>query len=314
MKAFVAILAVCACASLPAQDQLAVSGTVADGFERAILVNVNFGGAPQSLTLTLNIAATSGSAGLDVELIDLDELAANGSTAATVEDSDPGTGNIMLTLPTGNYSGTRQFAILVYTNTNGTSPFSGTLSEATLAPGSMTLAGQVTNNVSAVPARQTLFDRSARHVVEHPGARTTTSDVRVNFGGGTQAVTFWVSAITFAGDTTVQVYEIDSTGAEQLLGSTVASGLGSSEINVSSSARTGNVTFRFKIITPGASIVSAYWAVFPGTVSVSGFAGGGGGGGDKGSCTTTGAGSGWLAVAGTLAALVLGLRLYRTRA
>lgn len=314
MKAIIAVLAVCLCATLSAQATLNVSGTVSDGFERAILVDVDFGPTPQSLTLTLDIAATSGTAGLDVELIDLDELAANGSTNATVEGSDAGTANIMLSLPTGTYAGVRQFAILVYTDGNGTSPFAGTLDESSLSPGTITLAGQVTNDVSNVPARQTLFDRSARHVVEHSAANTTTSDVRVDFGAGTQAITFWASAITFGGDTTVEVYEVDTGGTEQLLGSTTAVGIGSTETNLTTSARTGVVTIRFKIITPGASFVAAYWAVFPGTVSVNGFAGGGGGGGgggDDSGCSTGAGNSPWWALLAALACAVLAVRLGR---
>lgn len=311
MRSIIAMLAVCLCATLSAQATLNVSGTVSDGFERAILVDVDFGLTPQALTLTLDIAATSGTAGLDVELIDLDELAANGSTNATVEGSDAGTAAIMLSLPTGTYAGVRQFAILVYTDGNGTSPFSGTLAESSLSPGAITQAGAVTNNVSAVPAQQTLFDRSSRHVVEHTSARTTTSDVRVDFGSGTQSITFWVSAITFGGDTTVEAYEIDSGGTEQLLGSTTAVSLGSTETNVTTSSRTGVVTIRFKIITPGASFVAAYWAVFPGTVSVNGFAGGGGGGGGGGdsSCSTSGTNSPWWALLAVLACAALALRL-----
>jgi hypothetical protein len=99
------------------------SGTVADDQARFILLDVDFGGTAQSIDITVTAQATGGASGLDVDLIDMDELALNGSAAAIESDFDAGTGTITLMMTTPMYSGVHQFVLDIETDgSNGPSP------------------------------------------------------------------------------------------------------------------------------------------------------------------------------------------------
>ncbi|MCC7509413.1 MAG: hypothetical protein IT464_08560 [Planctomycetes bacterium] len=303
--------------ALAAQATLNIAGTVGDNEEEFIRVGVNFGAGPASVTLSLTIQATGGSSGLDVELIDAEELAANGSATAIAGDSDTGTGMLTINLVTGSYSGIVDFIIGIETDAaNGNSPYSGTLSAAALAPGALTNLGIDSVPYSPFPVAEQIFNRGARHAVEHASADSTERNFTLDFGGMGQAVTFWIQGVSF-GNATISVYEIDSGGVEQLLVSQVNPGLFGAENNPTTSVRSGSVTLRVRMTSPGAAAVIGYTLVFPSSVTITsasggdGGGGGGGGGGDDGGCSTDAGSSGLLALLAGLSALAVSLRLRR---
>lgn len=304
--------------ALAAQATLNIAGTVGDNEEEFIRVGVDFGTGPVSVTLSLTIQATGGSSGLDVEIIDAEELAANGSATAIAGDSDTGTGMLTINLVTGSYSGIVDFIISIETDSaSGNSPYSGTLSAAALATGALTNLGIDSVPYSPFPVAEQIFNRGARHAVEHTSADTTERNFTLDFGGMGQAVTFWIQGVSF-GNATISVYEIDGGGAEQLLASQVDPGLFGAENNPTTSVRSGIVTIRVRMTSPGAAAVIGYTLVFPSSVTITGASGGdgggggGGGGGDDGGCSTNAGSSGLLALLAGLSALAVSLRLRRT--
>lgn len=303
--------------ALSAQATLNIAGTVGDNEEEFIRVGVDFGTGPTSVTLSLTIQATGGSSGLDVEIIDVEELAANGSGSAIAGDSDTGTGMLTINLVTGSYSGVVDFIIGIETDSaSGNSPYSGTLSAGALATGALTNLGTDSVPYSPFPVAEQIFNRGARHAVEHTSADTTERNFTLDFGGMGQAVTFWVQGVSF-GNATISVYEIDSGGVEQLLVSQVDPGLFGAENNPTTSVRSGIVTIRVRMTSPGAAAVIGYTLVFPSSVTITGASGGdgggggGGGGGDDGGCSTHAGSSGLLALLAGLSALAVSLRLRR---
>ncbi|MCG3184378.1 MAG: hypothetical protein ICCCNLDF_02498 [Planctomycetes bacterium] len=307
--------AVILCNSLSAQASINLSGTVPDDRSFMYLVEVDFGSTPQSVTLDVSIGATSGTSGIDISLIDLDELAANGTTNGVLSGSNAGTTPVVLNMTTPSYSGVHQFVVEVETDAaNGPSPFTGTFACSTLTAGTIVLAG------SAVWPFQdgytVFFNRAARFVTTTNAAGTYTRDVVCDFGTMAQAATFWVQGLSFFADGTVEVYEVLSGGTENLLGTlNMNSGTGyEEEGNFTTSARSGPVTIRLKIITTLASTEFYAWTiVMPSFVSVSAPGGGGGGGGDDGGCSTGGTPGLGLLLIGMLAALGLGARLRGSR-
>lgn len=300
-----------AAGALNAQATENLNGTVPDDADHVYLIEVDFGGAASSITLTLNISATSGTSGLDVALVDLDELAQNGSATGVQSDFDAGTGLITLTMVTPSYSGVRQFSVNIGTDSsNGSSPYTGTLATNDLPPGAIVEAGlRVWPYVSGYSV---IFDRAARNVIENTAPGTFTRDVSLDFGAGTQAATFYVQSFSFFSDGTVQVFEIDTGGAEVLLGTlTLNSGTGwEEEANLTTSARTGPVTIRVRV---NAADVLYFWTlVVPDFVTVNAPPKKKGGGGDDGGCSSTDTpGLGLLALLGVIAAAGAGARLLR---
>lgn len=293
--------------SLAAQVTLNISGNVPDDQEDFFLVSINFGSTPQSIALQLDISATSGTAGLEVDLIDLEELCVAGEAAGTVEDWDAGTGLITLNMTTGTYSGIVEFGITVVTDSAGNSPYTGTLTAASLSAGDLVLTSTQTLDYSNLEFYARIFDRGARQLREHAaGAATTTRDIRVDFGAVPQSVQFWVQGIGF-GDGSIEVLEVGTGGATTLLDTLTGTGVWSDEGNLTSSTRSGVVTFRIRMITAAAG-VSGYTIIMPQTVSVLKNKSGGGGG-DDGGCSTSGSPSAWLGLLSVLGLMALSMRL-----
>ncbi|MDC1141554.1 hypothetical protein OAU50_00550 [Planctomycetota bacterium] len=119
-----------------AQDTITFNDSIGDVGEDIHLIEIDFGVAAISVTLQLDIAATSGS-GLDVRLQDLDGLLDN---SGTQEDSDSSATPMTLNLTTGSMSGVHQFFIWATASSfSGFSDYSATLSSAALPAGSITL-------------------------------------------------------------------------------------------------------------------------------------------------------------------------------
>lgn len=282
----IAALAACLCAgALSAQATLNFTGTVSDLTENLYKFDVDFGSTPQSISLTLQIGATGGTSGLDVNLVDLDELAANGTTNAVLNDSDAGTGTMTLSMTTPTYSGVHQFAVQLHTNTgSGSSPFSGDLSAAALSTGAITQSGFRT--IPFNPGYYDLLGRGARRLLQTTSTTTVTNNVQIDFGTGTQAITFWAQGLSFD-DGTVTVHEVDDMGGETLLATFTLNSTNSweDEGNFTTSPRTGIVTLRFRITATTSSVY--FWQlILPAGVSSVAPSGGGGGGGGDGGCST----------------------------
>lgn len=293
--------------ALAAQATLNISGDVPDDQEDFFLVSINFGSTPQSIALQLDISATSGTAGLEADLLDLEVVCTSGEAAGTVEDWDAGTGLITLNMTTGTYSGIVEFGITVVTDGTGSSPYSGTLTAPSLSAGDLVLTSTQTLDYGNLEFYARIFDRGARQLREHAaGAATTTREIRVDFGAVPQSVQFWVQGIGF-GDGSIEVLEVGTGGATTLLDTLTGTGVWSDEGNLTSSTRSGVVTFRIRMITAAAG-VSGYTILMPQSVTVLKTKSGGGGGEDGG-CSTSGSGSAWLGLVALLGVLVTGLRV-----
>ena len=307
----IAALVACAFAgALSAQATININDSVSDMNERLFKFDVDFGPTAQSVTVTLTIQATSGTSGLDVNLVDLDELAANGTTNAIANDFDSGTGSMTLNLTTPTYSGVHQFAVQLRTDSGvGTSPFNGDLGASALATGAITQTGSLT--IPFGTGYFDLLDRGGRNVIQNTAAGTFTRDVQVDFGSVPQAITFWVQAIYFE-DGTLEIYEVPAAGGETLLNTlTLNTGNGwEDEINLTTSIRSGIVTLRFKIQATMANF-HIWQLILPGVVaSVSSGGGSGGGGGDGGGCSTGDHSDlAWLGLLAIIGAIGLATRL-----
>ena len=228
LAALAAVLAMSG--ALAAQATLPITGSVQDDAENMHLVEVDFGAVAQSITLTLQIAATTGISGLDVGLFDLDELALAGTATGIDSDSNSGTGMITVSLTTPMYDGVRQFAVILETfSLDGPSGYSGNLETADLAAGSLIQTGFHVH--VGRPGFFTFWGRAARFVQDLNSAATLSRTVQVDFGATAQAMTFWVQGAGFGGDGTVEVYEIPETGPAVLLGSVNGTGFWIAEDN-----------------------------------------------------------------------------------
>ena len=144
---------------------------------------------------------------------------------------------------------------------------------------------------------------------------TRTVDMQVDFGTGTQAITFWAQGVSTSVDGSVSIYEVSGTGTENLITTfTLDTGSGwSGEGNFTTSMRTGTVTLRVKTTISGAGLY-LWQIILPSTVtSIAPSGGGGGSGGDGGCSTDGGAGLNWLALLGVLAGLGVAARLRGAR-
>ncbi|MCA8916592.1 MAG: hypothetical protein KDB90_14395 [Planctomycetes bacterium] len=309
--AFVLIAGCLLASSVQAQASVNITGTVPDDRSHLILVEVDFGSTSQSLTLDVSIAATGGTSGLDVDLVDLDELAASGSATGTMNAADSGTGTIVINMTTPSYSGVHQFALEVETDAaNGPSPYSGTFSCATLTAGAIVKAGS--KSWPYVDGYTVFFGRASRLVTTTSSAGTTSRDVVCEFGSVAQAATFYVQGLSFFDDGTIDVYEVLSGGTESLLGTlTLNTGTGwEEENNFTTSARSGTVTIRLKITTALTSSAFYAWnVVVPNTVAISSGGSGGGGGGGGGCSTEGGTGLSMLALLGIISLVGVAVRL-----
>jgi hypothetical protein len=287
------------------------TGSVSGNTEELYRFDVDFGGMAQSITLSLMIGATGGSSGLDVNLVDLDELAANGTTNAVLNDFDTGTGTMTLNMTTPSYAGVHQFAVQLHTDSgSGTSPFSGDLSSTALASGAITQSGHT--SIPFATGYYDLLGRGGRQIYLNQGTGTYTRDMQVDFGTGTQSITFWAQGLSGNVDGSVSIYEVSGTGSESLI-TTFTLDTGSSwsdDGNFTTSMRTGTVTLRVRT-TISATGLYLWQLILPSTVSsVAPSGGGGGGGGDDGGCSTNGEpGLNWLALLGALAGLGVATRL-----
>lgn len=272
--------------ALSAQATISIGGTVNDNEQDLYLYDVDFGTPGQSITLTLTIAATGGSSGLDATLVDMDELAQNGSATGTASDFNAGTGTITVNMTTPTYSGVHQFAVMLVTDSsNGPSPYSGDLSTTSLNTGDITLAGFTT--LPDTPGYEDLLGRGARYVIQNSATGTFTRDLQVDFGTVAQAITFFFQGFSLGGDGTMEVHEVLGGGTENLLQTvTLNSTTGwGEEYNPTTSSRSGSVTLRIKIIATDTNFY--FWQlVVPGTVTSIAPSSSKKGGGDDGGCST----------------------------
>lgn len=300
---------------LSAQASANLNATVNDDEEDLYLFNVDFG-AMQTATIEVNIAATSGSSGISVNLVDLDELASNGTANAIATGANASATPVVVSLsPT--YAGVHQFAVQVITDSlNGPSPYTGTISASTLAAGGVTLAGATT--LPAAAGYYDLLGRGAREVIQNAASGTFSRDTPVDFGSTPQAITFWVQGIAFVSDATVEVFEVTTGGTESLLGTLTLNATNNleDEANLTTSMRSGTVILRVKV-TASAAGLHIWQMTLPDQTTSNPTPGGGGGtgsggGGGGGGCSTSGA-PGRLMLIGLLAALGVATRIATSR-
>lgn len=281
--------------NLTAQDSLNITGNVGDLDFEFLLYEIDFGGASQTIDLTLTIGATGGMSGLAADLIDLDALAASGSATGIESDFEFGTTQMVLNM-SATHTGVVQFAVaLETTDVNGPSPYSGTLA---ISAGSIVFVSRQTLGLE-FNQLQFIQGRAVRFAANPVGNATFAHDITLNFGTTPQAITFYTNAFAF-GTADFEFIEITETGTESLLGTLNNGG----EANFTTSSRSGNVNIRVRIVATSAD-PKVWTCVFPSSVAFVPRGSGGGGGGGKDGCT--------VAAGGSLAPFVMLLLLARRR-
>ena len=273
------LLSVLLAGALSAQGSVNLGGSVNEDEQDFFLLEVDFGSTAQTITITVSIAATGGAAGLDVTLVDLDELCANGSALGIDSDFDPGTGTITLTM-TPNRSGVSEFAVSVATDDAGTSPYAGTFS---VDAGSATLSTSATYPF-VLGVQQTFLARAQRFLLEAQAAINITQDFVIDVGATARTVQFYVESIAF-GSGSFLVYEIDANGTEQLLTTLV----GFDEANPTTSMRSGQVRLRIRTVAGSSGLYAWTCAMPTGVVVLGAYKSGGGGKKDEGCVAVAGA-------------------------
>jgi hypothetical protein len=253
---FVALLTA---GALSAQATLQVTGTVRDDRRDFILVDIDFGSTPQSVTVSLSIAAAPGGSGLWVDLIDLDDLAATGDIDAADDGQHHDAGTIDLEVTTATYTGLRQVMIAIMADDFGSpSNYSGTLTVSDVAQGDVSMVGKVTQNLQTTGLRF-VFDRYVMNLFMFGSSSDRDRNLRFDFGDTPQTMTFYVEAVA-SGPAEVNVYEIPESGSPILLG-TMSGGpfVWADYDNFTTSARTGQVTIR--VTTSGSSGNACIWSI-----------------------------------------------------
>lgn len=227
--------------TLAAQAILNLSGDVVSRYETWQAIEVDHGQTAQSLTLDLSINATNGS-GIAVSLIDLDELATNGSSTATVSGSDPGTGTINLTLNTAMHAGVVEYVITIHTLGSIQTNYVATFGASTLAAGSITL-GQI-GGPRWPGERYTspLLDRGVQTAWDSKmgSGLYLIHEIDVDFGNAPHSVSFSFS-IDGSVNATAQLWEVRKSKPDVCLVTLAHGGIGSTETNGFTTVRAGKV-------------------------------------------------------------------------
>lgn len=283
--------------TLVAINQLSFTGTLAASGERFHRFQIDFGASATDYSLFLHSFNVTGN--IDIQFVDLDELAANGST--TGFGSQP-------PFLTQAYTGVREFLFIVFED-------SGTAGATyTINLGVATTAASVTG--AATPADddslQFIFDRAAQRAGTFAATDTVTSEFNVTYDATAHTASYWFQA---SGDIigTVELFVVIG-GTPTLLDTHTFAGSAEFELNGVTAAYSGTVRFRVVVTATGAGDVD-WVVVFDSTVAVAAIGGGGGGGGgggdDEGGCSTDGGNSPWLALMAVLAMLALAVRTRR---
>jgi len=264
----VGLLLSVAAGSAFAQATSPVNGTLAAGEERFHSFTIDFGSTPTSHVITLSVTSSSGTAGIEAFVGDLDELAANGFVTGGNNGSDPGTTTVNVTLTTPVYTGVHTFIVNISEySVSGGMTYTGTISSGTLGTTAITAGTTVLRAPQAArPSVEILFGRVVL-IESSLSSSGGAFDVLVNFGGTAQAITFWSQAD--ADDTgTMQPQEILASGAASNLGAAVSwTGSGGGEANRTTSSRSGNVRLRLQYTSASGMDVNSALVV-PSTVSL----------------------------------------------
>ena len=303
---FICFMLVVLCgSSLAAQASIPLSGTVSGTDQRAQIVSVDFGAAPQSLQLDVSIAATSGTSGLGCGLFDLEAVAATGTAGAVEFGDDTGTGTITYSLTTGTYSGVVEFMVVTATESGlGTSPYTGTLSCATLSTGDITAGSTQT---IANPMNSTVNVLGRLRIGNRTLTGVHTEEFDVDFGSSAQSITFFMQGRGDASGS-IEIVELDSGGSPLTPFSVSGTGSWFNEGNPTSTSRSGIVRFRLTA-TPSAAGEFDWTLIFPMSVTVGGGGGGGGGDDDEGCSTGEETNLAWLGLLALLGVLGVAARL-----
>lgn len=268
IRALVLCLVALGAAGLAAQATAPINGTLAAGEERFHAFTIDFGSTPAAHTITVAISGNSATAGLDVFLGNLDEIAAAGFATGGDSDFNAGTGTINLSVTTPAYSGTHTFIVNASENTPGTGvTYTGTINCATLGTGAIT-AGATHLRTATPPPIDVIFNRIVLMVGTATMGEVERHDVLVNFGGTAQTATLFAQCNGSAtGSATVQ--EILATGAASTLGAALSgAGSWSAEGNRTTSSRSGDVRLRMVVQRTGGTDMDFDAAmVLPATVS-----------------------------------------------
>lgn len=283
--------------TLVAINQLTFTGTLAVDGGRFHRFQIDHGAATTDFSLFLHSFTVTGN--INVQFVDLDELAANGS-AQSMDGNPP--------FLTQGYTDIREYLFVVEED-SGTAGATYTITLAIA-----TTAASVTGSQAMVDddSLEILFDRAAQRSADFTAAGDVTSEFNVTFDTTPHTASYWFQAGGTATGT-VQLFVVIGSGAT-LLETHTLTGSGEVELNGTTSAYSDTMRFMVVVTATGAGDVD-WVVVFDSSVAVATIGGGGGGGSgggdDEGGCSTDGGNSPWLALLAALAAITLALRTRR---
>lgn len=282
--------------TLVAITQLTFTGTLTADQSRFHRFQIIFGSNTTDYSVFLHSYTVTGT--IDVQFVDLDELAANGSSTAFATQPP---------FQTASYTGTREFLFNVIEG-SGTVGATYTINLAVASTAASVTGSQVLADDDSL---QFIFNRAAQRKSAFTAAGSVTSEFEVNFGSTAHTAQYWFMGS--ADDASFELFEIAADGTAISRELFAVTGGSMTESNGATGSRSGRV--RFRVVVAGNAVGDSEWAVvFDSTVTVGAIGSGKkkkGGGGDEGGCSTDGGNNPWLALMGVLALLALATRLRR---
>lgn len=274
--------------------QLNFAGNLSADQRRAYLVRLDYGANLTSYVMTLAAATATGT--LDVVLVNLNELAANGSTNA-IGGFEANT--VLLPAQTGVF----EFLIFVIEDGSAPATYNFTI-EIAVAQAALVNAG--TKTINDVQSFTNMFDRGVLADTSFTAAGTRTFEFNVDFGASAHSAEVFLQG-EGSNSGPIELFEITSGGTASLVASVAGMGSFGDEDNGTTGVRTGVVRFRV-VVTAGGAEDYSFSVIFDDSVAVS-LLKKKKDDSDEGCSTGTSTGMGWLALLGLLASLIAASRL-----
>lgn len=236
------------CGALYAQTSVPTNGSVADDRTHLFLFDVDHGSTPTVLTVGVTLT-TTGSAGLDAGIYDMDEWSKL-AAGYLDEDSVFPSGAISVSITTPSRSGVHQVAVrLTTTDLGAATGYTGT---AGVSGGTITQAG-FSDTVTVVPGARTYFNRVAEGFMLLSGAGLASLDVAIDFGASSHSEFIYVGGVIDTAGTRFRVLDMSTTPPTQLFSADAVGGDLFEELSLNIGPHTGVVTYRLEFSKNGMS-------------------------------------------------------------
>jgi hypothetical protein len=274
---------------LTAQTSANVNGSVPDNFVHLFKLVVDHGASATTVDVMVSIN-TTGTSGLSVGLLDLDEWAVLSGAGFSEGDFVSGAGTVMFTLALPSRAGVHELILSVETNDIGpASPYTGT---ATVSAGTIVQGGFVAHPYEFAGTRVT-FGRVIEYYREFSGSGVVTMDFVLDYGPAAHTTVF--AANLGAGAVTqLRLLDMGAMPPAELLVEPAVGSTAFSTASHTTASHTGKVPFRFEVTRNGGTGGAQAFFVLSADVTLDSVTDSltprGGGGGKKGNDCAVGAG------------------------